>query len=89
MKDYEKELSIQMALGTLGDYEVSRSWGEVHQDLFRISASEWFLSRVVSNAVNAEHAIDMIMAQCGFSEDARQRLSAKRIEDETYRIDSV
>ena len=77
-KDYEKELQVQTALGTLGRYEVSRSWGEA-QDLFRISASEWFLSRVVSNAVNVKHAIDMVMAQCGFPEDARQYLIAKRM----------
>lgn len=82
-KDYEKELRVQTALGTLSRYKVSRPIGESEEicELFRLSEGVWFLCRVIINAVNKAHAIDKVMNGCNFSEDARKYLSAERIGD--------
>ena len=83
-KDYEKELRIQTALGTLGKYTVSRpTIGEINNTcgLFLIPGkeNEWFISCEVFNAVNIDHAIDTVMEEYGFSEDARKYLNAERM----------
>ena len=83
-KDYEKELRIQTALGTLGKYKVSRpTIGEINNtcDLFLMPSeiSEWFINCEVFNVVNAEHAIDTVMKKYGFPENARSYLNAERM----------
>ena len=84
-KDYEKELQIQTALGTLGRYKVCRPAGDSPQgpinNLFLIPKvdNEWFICCEVYNVVNVEHALDTVMAKYGFPENARQHLSARRM----------
>ena len=84
-KDYEKELRIQTALGTLGKYKVSRpTIGEINNtcDLFLIPGkeNEWFISCEVFNVVNGEHAIDTVMEKYNFSENTRNYLNAERMQ---------
>lgn len=83
-KDYEKELQIQTALGTLGRFCVSRPVdNNPHNDLFQIQGrDEWFISCEVYNEFNAEHAIDVVMIKYGFPENVRKYLSANRMLDE-------
>ena len=80
-KDYEKELQVQTALGTLGRYKVSRPFGvgSVDPELFRTKNDKWLISCEIFNAVNAEHAIDKVMEEEGFPENARKYLCAERM----------
>lgn len=80
---YEKELRVQRALGTLGRYRVfCQSAKNVPNKVLKLRKSEsaqWFVSCEIPEAVNAEHAIDVVMDQYDFPESARKYLSAKRM----------
>ena len=82
-KDYEKELSIQTALGTLSRYRVCCPGAKNSPcKFFRLKTpknNEWFISCEVTNAVNAEHAIDVVMTQYDFPKIAQKYLSAERM----------
>lgn len=81
-REYEKELRVQRALGTLGRYLVfCPSAKNAPNKALRIKSefNQWFLSCEIPEAVNAEHAIDVVIGQYGFPENARKYLSAKRM----------
>ena len=81
-KDYEKELRVQKALGTLGRYMVfCPSAKNAPNKTLRIKSefNQWFLCCEIPEAVNAKHAIDVVMDEYGFPKNARKYLSAKRM----------
>ena len=84
-KDYKKELKVQTALGTLGRYRVFCPNAENNGRKYLLvkkkePGKQWFLSCEIPNAVNAEHAIDEVMKQYDFPENAREYLRAERYE---------
>ena len=82
-KEYEKELRVQRALGTLGRYMVfcqsAKNAPNLKLKLRKSEFDQYFVSCEIPEAVNAEHAIDVVMDEYGFPKNARKYLSAKRM----------